>query len=74
MSNAAAAKTQSRKKSKKNSQLKEVWRRFRKNKSAMVGLVILVIFALAAIFADLIVPYERAIEQNGSVRLQGPSS
>ena len=74
MSNAAAAKTQSRKKSKKNSQLKEVWRRFRKNKSAMVGLVILVIFALAAIFADLIVPYERAIEQNGSVRLQGPGS
>lgn len=74
MSNAAAAKTQSRKKSKKNSQLKEIWRRFRKNKSAMVGLVILVIFALAAIFADLIVPYERAIEQNGAVRLQGPSS
>lgn len=74
MSNAAAAKTQSRKKSKKNSQLKEIWRRFKKNKSAMVGLIILIIFALIAIFADLIVPYEKAIEQNGAVRLQGPSS
>ena len=75
MSNAsAAAKTPIRGKSKKNSQLKEIWRRFRKNKSAMVGLVVLLLFALIAIFADLIVPYEKAIEQNGAIRLQAPSS
>ena len=74
MSNTAAAKAHSGKKSKKNSQLKEVWRRFRKNKSAMVGLIILILFALCAIFADLIVPYERGIDQDGSVRLQGPSA
>ena len=74
MSNPVAAKTSTHKKSKKNSQLKEIWRRYKKNKSAMVGLVVLVIFALVAIFADVIVPYEKAIEQNGAVRLQGPNA
>lgn len=74
MSNSVAVKTNSRKKSKKNSQLKEVWRRYKKNKSAMVGLIILLLFAIVAICADLVVPYEKAIEQNGAVRLQGPSA
>ena len=74
MSKETAAKTKVRGKSKKNSQVKEIWRRLKKNKSAMVGLTILVIFALLAIFADVIVPYEKAIEQNGAVRLQGPSA
>lgn len=74
MSNASAVKKPIRGKSKKNSQLKEIWRRFKKNKSAMVGLVVLLLFALIAIFANLIVPYEKAIEQNGAIRLQGPSS
>jgi ABC-type dipeptide/oligopeptide/nickel transport system permease subunit len=35
----------------------EVWRRFRRNRLAMVGLVFLVLLALAAIFAPLITPY-----------------
>lgn len=74
MSNASAAKKPIRGKSKKNSQLKEIWRRFKKNKSAMVGLVVLLLFALIAIFANLIVPYEKAIEQNGAIRLQAPSA
>ena len=35
---------------KKTSQLKEIWRRYRKNKAAVLGLVILVFILLAAIF------------------------
>lgn len=53
----------SAKKSKKNSQAKEIWRRFRKNKTAMLGLILLIIILCIAIFADLIVPYETAIIQ-----------
>lgn len=40
----------------KRNQWKEVWRRLRQNKMAMVGLAILIILALAAIFADVIAP------------------
>ncbi len=59
---------------KKKSQLPEMWRRLKKNKTAMLGLAIIVIILLAAIFADLIVPYSLAVEQNPSARLKGPSS
>lgn len=61
-------------KSKKNNQMKEIWRRFKKSKTAMLGLVLLVFVLLIAIFADLIVPYSEAVTQNTSMRLQGPSS
>lgn len=54
-------------------QLAEFWRRFRKNKSAVVGLIILVLLVGMALFADLIVPYARCVEQVGADRLQGPS-
>lgn len=59
---------------KRNSQLPEIWRRYKKNKAAMVGLVILIFIILIAVFADVIVPYEKCIEQVGSERLQGPST
>ena len=62
------------KKSKKNSQAKEIWRRFRKNKTAMLGLFLMIFVVGIAIFADVIVPYETAIEQNIVDRLQGPSA
>lgn len=58
---------------KRNSQLPEIWRRYKKNKAAMVGLVILIFIILIAVFADVIVPYEKCIEQVGSERLQGSS-
>ncbi|MBO5278672.1 MAG: ABC transporter permease [Lachnospiraceae bacterium] len=58
---------------KRNSQLSEIWRRYKKNKAAMVGLVILVIILFLAVFADLIVPYSKCIDQIGAERLQGPS-
>ncbi len=61
-------------KSKKNSQVKEVWRRFRKNKAAMIGLVLVVLILLVSVFADGIVPYEKTVTQVGADRLQGPSA
>ena len=57
----------------RNSQLKEFWRRFKKNRTAMLGLVILIVIVFIAIFADLIVPYSKCIEQVGSDRLQMPT-
>jgi peptide/nickel transport system permease protein len=36
----------------------DVWKRFRRNRLAMVGLVFLVLLILAAIFAPLITPYD----------------
>lgn len=62
------------KKSKKNSQAKEVWRRFRKSKTAMLGLFLLAFVILIAIFANVIVPYDRAIAQDAVNRLQAPSA
>lgn len=53
--------------------MKEFWRRYRKNKAAVVGLVILVLLVGMTLFADVIVPYEKCIEQVGADRLQGPS-
>ena len=61
-------------KRKKQSQLKEVWRRLKKDKTAMVGLWIIVVFALAVIFAEQISPFHNAIRQSGEHRLQPPSA
>lgn len=59
---------------KKRSQWMEVWRRLKKNKMAMLGLAILLVLALLALFANQIADYDRvAIKQNTSVRLQGQS-
>lgn len=60
---------------KKRSQTKEIWRRLKKNKMAILGLIILIILLLLAIFADVIADYETVvIKQNLAERLQGPSS
>lgn len=64
----------SKKHSRTREQLAEFWRRFRKNKSAVAGLAILVVLVGMALFADLIVPYARCVEQVGADRLQGPSA
>ena len=59
---------------KKKSQLKEIWRRIKKNKPAVVGLVLLCMFIFFGIFADVIADYDNVvIKQNISKRLQGPS-
>ena len=41
---------------KKKSQLKDIWRRFRKNRTAMVGMFFILVLILTAIFADIIAP------------------
>ena len=55
-------------------QMADFWRRLRKNKSAVVGLIILALLLLMAIFADVIVPYEMVTWQTPADRLQGPSA
>ena len=62
-----------RKRAKKHAQLKEVGRRYKKKNAAVVGLVLLCIIVGMAVFADLIVPYAKCVEQVGADRLQWPS-
>ena len=53
----------------------EIWRRIKRNKTAMIGLLILIVLILMALFADVIGNYEKvAIEMNISERLQTPSA
>jgi peptide/nickel transport system permease protein len=61
-------------KSKKRSKVAEVWRRMKKNRAAMLGLAILVVFGAFSIFADVIYPYKMATRQNAKIRLQPPSA
>lgn len=58
---------------KKQSQIKEIWRRFKKSKGAVIGLVMLVIILLTLICADFIAPYSMATKQSLANKLQGPS-
>jgi len=54
---------------------KEVLRRFRKNKLAMIGLVVIIAMVLVALSADLIADYEEgAIKQHAQERLLPPSA
>lgn len=62
------------KKYKRRSPYEEVWRRLKKNKGAMLGLVIVCILVLISIFADVFIDYDsQIIGQNISERLQSPS-
>lgn len=60
---------------KKQSQWKEVWRRLKKNRSAMAGLAVIIMICMIALFADVLADYEaQAITQHVSERLQRPSA
>jgi len=59
---------------KRPSQAKEIWRRFKKNKGSVIGLIILVIMALVIIVGPMVIPYEAATTQNFSVQLAKPSA
>ena len=59
---------------KKQNQFKEIWRRFRKNKGAMIGLVMLAVILVMILGADLITPYERVVTQDLTIKLEGPSA
>lgn len=69
-----AQRSSKEQKHKKQSQWGEIWHRLRKNKAAMVGLVVIVVTILIAIFADLIIPYSKAVDQNAIERLMPPSA
>lgn len=58
---------------KKQSRVLEIWDAIRQNKAAMLGLVILLLFILITIFADLIAPYELVTTQTRDI-LQPPSA
>lgn len=58
---------------KKQSRVLEIWDAIRRNKAAMPGLVILLLFILITIFADLIAPYELVTTQTRDI-LQPPSA
>ncbi len=45
---------------KKRSQFWDIWRRLRRNKLAMLGLIIVLILVLSAVFANFIAPYDDA--------------
>ncbi|HOT58733.1 MAG TPA: ABC transporter permease [Spirochaetales bacterium] len=53
---------------------RDFWRRFKKNKSAVFGLIVISILILCAVFANLISPSEFVTKQNPSIRLQPPSA
>jgi ABC-type dipeptide/oligopeptide/nickel transport system permease subunit len=52
---------------------KDVWKRFKRNRLAMVGLVILVVLVLTAVFAPLIAPDSITQRDSGHFR-EGPSA
>lgn len=58
---------------KKPSQIREIWRRFKKSKGAVIGLILFSIIAIALLAADLIVPYAKAVQQDFSMQLKAPS-
>jgi peptide/nickel transport system permease protein len=60
-------------KTKKRSQVVDIWRRMRRNTASIIGLIIIFIFICMAIFAPLIADYEEgALKMNIRERLQTP--
>ena len=56
----------------RNGKLKRQFRKFARNKAAMGGLVIAVVFIIAALGAGFICSYDQVIRQNVAERLQKP--
>ncbi|MEG0854585.1 MAG: ABC transporter permease [Angelakisella sp.] len=74
MAVATQTKERASKKYAKRSQIAEIWRNLKKNKGAVIGLIIVVMLVLLALAAPLIYDYEEdVIKQNISERLQSPS-
>ncbi|MBP2626182.1 MAG: transporter permease [Firmicutes bacterium] len=57
----------------KRGKLFEIWRRFKRNRLAVAGLIIIVVLILTAIFADFIAPYPYD-QQNLQETFQSPSA
>lgn len=59
----------------KRTPLQEIWMRLKRNKVAVVSMIIIIILLLMAIFAGLLLDYEEdAIKQNIANRLKPPSA
>ncbi len=70
-----ATKTKAKTSTKKRSQIKSIWFRYRKNKLAMFGLILLGIMIFCSIFANHFADYEAdAVSQNMNARLLPPDS
>ncbi|MDR1944025.1 MAG: ABC transporter permease [Synergistaceae bacterium] len=59
---------------KKHSQVREVWRRLKKDRVAVFGLSVIVTLIVLAISADLIIPYQAAVKMDVRNRLSPPSA
>ena len=58
----------------KRSQFQEIWRNLKKNKGAIIGIIIIIAVTTLALTAPLIYDYEEdVVKQHISERLQGPS-
>lgn len=58
---------------KKNSQLGMIWHRLKKNKLAVIGLIIIVVMIIASIGIGFVVDYKEIVLHNLKNKLQGPS-
>ena len=74
MANTSTTVAAQQPKIKKKSRAGEIWRRFRKNKLAVFGMILFSLILLVSIFADLIVDYDIAITQVAADRLQNPNA
>ena len=59
---------------KRPSQTKEIWRRFKKSKGALIGLILLVLIAIVLLVAPLFISYDLATEQDVMNMLAPPSA
>lgn len=59
---------------KRQSRLAEIWRRFKKSKGAVIGLVLMIAIVGALVVAPLFISYESATTPDFANRLAGPSS
>lgn len=53
--------------------LRPFWKRFKRHKLAVIGMAVILLFVLIAVFAPLIAPYD-PLDQNIPMRLKGPSA
>ena len=75
MSNASAKNVNAPADIKKKSQFVEVWKRLGRNKTAVLGLVIVALLTLMAILSPILIDYEtQVIKTNYSEALQAPSA
>ena len=75
MSNASAKNVNAPADIKKKSQFVEVWKRLCRNKTAVLGLVIVALLTLLAILSPILIDYEtQVIKTNYSEALQAPSA